>query len=769
MSSRRDLPTHTTGAHRAGPARRSKRHERPEAATAWPGAGTAAGAGTAVREEGAGREGRPERSAVWPEPVQWPRVAGRSGDPGGDTQDPGQLRDAGGPDPQEAGAREFAYGSAGRDSRAGRADGADRAGRPADAFLPDDPSGAYPAVAGAYPVAGRVPDADAAARAERAARLGWPPPPPARSRAARPGRTAAAGPASPAEPRTHPYTDPHRYTDPQAEEGPHAGTGPGTDGKSAGSAEQTDVLRRYEPYLDGLFTYCLSVMCEHDAATTALGEALVLAGRQHDRGRAPAERALHRPWLYSLARWACLRRLAERALRDGGRDTMPATAPHLADAARARRRRELAALAWPEAAGTTPEQREALELAVRHGLPAHEVAAVLSQSPEAAGALLSHAACEVERTRAALAVVESGGCPAVARLAGDDHLLFGTALRRELVRHVDECPECRRAAERAMAGVSWPGTAPAGPEVLTVLEAPRPAVQAALLAVRRARCQHSPRFDRAGFPVEAKDRSARREKLRSRAVTTTVVATVVAAPILALWAAYRGAPLTGESDGASVSTSERDQASGLGKGPYENAAQDTPGGAGQHGARDGGRSPGASDAGGGRHGKGAGQGRDHGDSAGGRHAGDRKPGRHGGGAGPSHPGSPGHGAGTGRLAVDARSVNGATVITLHASGGSPVRWSASAEGSWLRMSRSSGVLRPGESTTVRVTVDRGREPSGAWSAQVRIAPAGAVVTIEGHGAESPPSGEDPGKPSPSDPSDPPSSQDPSPSDPPSGS
>jgi len=526
-----------------------------------------------------------------------------------------------------------------------------------------------------------------------------------------------------------------------------------------GAAARTHELSRYEPYLDGLFTYCLSIMCEHDAATTALGEALVIAGRQHDRGRAPAERALHRPWLYALARWACLRRLAERERREGGRDegrgSVPATASHLSDAGRAQRRRELAALAWPEAAGTPPEQREALELAVRHGLPAHEVAAVLSLSPEAASALLSHAACEVERTRAALAVVESGGCPAVTRLAGEEHLLFGTALRRELVRHVDECPECRRAAERALAGVSWPGTAPTGTEVLTVLEAPRLAVQAALLAVRRARCQHSPRFDRAGFPVDDKERAARRERLRSRAVTTTVVATVVAAPVLALWAAYRGAPITGEGRGG-VSASEQDRGSGLGKDPYENAAQDQPPTHAGHGSGDSAASQGRAGHGSGAHG------------ARGKHA--HAHGHNGrGGAGGS--GGTGHGTGTGRLRVDARAQGDATLIklTLPGSSGKPVRWSASPDGGWLRMSSTGGVLRPGESTTVRVTVDRDREPAGAWSAHVRVAPGGAVVTIEGRGAESPPPSDGGGDPSTPPPSDdpPPSSGDPSPSDPPS--
>ncbi|MGH1552426.1 hypothetical protein ACRAWF_10750 [Streptomyces sp. L7] len=111
------------------------------------------------------------------------------------------------------------------------------------------------------------------------------------------------------------------------------------------------------------------------------------------------------------------------------------------------RRRELALLAWPEAAGTTPEQREALELAVRHRLAVHEVAAVLGMDLATARELLASAACEVERTRAALAVVETGACPSVARLTGDHRLVLSSALRRELVRHVDDCPRCRRTAE----------------------------------------------------------------------------------------------------------------------------------------------------------------------------------------------------------------------------------------------------------------------------------------------------------------------------------
>ncbi|MFI7243349.1 hypothetical protein [Streptomyces qinglanensis] len=351
--------------------------------------------------------------------------------------------------------------------------------------------------------------------------------------------------------------------------------------------------------LNGLFTYCLSVLCEHESALAALGEALALADRRRARGRAPEGEHALRPWLYALARWVCARRLADQragereehgasaarecaagpavarrgaGTRAAGRPPAPAASPsvravravppasptaeraallgdsrpgpagHLPSSVR--RHRELAALAWPEAAGISPGQREALELSVRHGLSAAQIAAVLSLSTAETEELLLNAACEVERTRAALHVVESGGCAVVARLAGDERLLLGTALRRELVEHVDDCPQCRRAAERAMAGVSWPGTAPAS-AALAVVAVPRPAVEAAVALARRARVQRTPRFDRAGYPQCENVRPARRDRLRSRALTSTVVAAVLAAPVVALWAAYRGAPVTG--------------------------------------------------------------------------------------------------------------------------------------------------------------------------------------------------------------------------------
>ncbi|MFI9629967.1 hypothetical protein [Streptomyces sp. NPDC052042] len=567
---------------------------------------------------------------------------------------------------------------------------------------------------------------------------------------------------------------------------------------------------RYEPHLDGLFTYCLSVLCDHDAATEALGGVLAIAERQE--GRCPEGEEERTSWLYALARWMCLRMLAERrqghrahqrkagkasarqeprrgrevrreTKRAGGppgkqpdgptgqgaragRRTSPAVvataaapealatpfpdpvsdafAPGGAPAGRERaakaeraddssavveaggaadsraaaeaHRRELAQLAWPEAAGTTPEQREALELLVRHRLAPSAVASVLGLEPATARELLAAAACEVERTRAALAVVESGNCPTVARLTGGHRVLLSATLRRELVRHVDDCPRCRRAAERVGADGPWPGAAVTPATALPVVPAPRSSAYIAMVHARRNRFG-GPRFDRSGFPLHPKDHAARRDRLRARVVTTTVVATVVAAPVIALWTAYRGAPQTGEAaDGSSVAATETDLRHELDapRGRYENAGNARPR---PLPGSDGGRAAELS-------------------------AEVISSGR-----------TPGRGGG---LTVEARSSGTKTLIRLTASGGSAVDWSARVDVSWLRLSSSSGTLAAGESVTVRVVVDPLTEPPGRWSARVALAPSGSVVAIRGNGttATSPGSPVRPGRPDRPDPSGP---------------
>ncbi|MEU9384291.1 hypothetical protein AB0D38_26395, partial [Streptomyces sp. NPDC048279] len=204
-----------------------------------------------------------------------------------------------------------------------------------------------------------------------------------------------------------------------------------------------------------------------------------------------------------------------------------------------------------------------------------------------------------------------------------------------------------------------------------------------------------------GFPMDPKDRAARRDRLRARAVTTTVVATVVAAPVLALWAAYRGSPAGESHEGPSVTAREESGPDTLGGGDaggYENA--------GNAGTRPGPRI--------GKDGKADVSVEVVGVAGGGRTK-----------------------AGAGHLAVTAANDGDTTLITLKATGDAPTRWSVATTTGWLYFSRSSGTLRPGESFTVKVYVDHLREPAGHWSARVAVAPAGAVVSIDGYGTAPP--------------------------------
>ncbi|MYT19833.1 hypothetical protein GTW69_05935, partial [Streptomyces sp. SID7760] len=206
--------------------------------------------------------------------------------------------------------------------------------------------------------------------------------------------------------------------------------------------------------------------------------------------------------------------------------------------------------------------------------------------------------------------------------------------------------------------------------------------------------------------------------------TTTVVATVVAAPVIALWAAYRGAPETGEpagADSARISASESElpalRQDGRPLRAYENAGN-TAHTTGEPGFARGAADPDGSDVSVEVISTGA----------------------------PATPdGRPGN---PGRLSVAASSHGATTMLTLTASGGAPVDWQLWSDAPWLRASRSAGTLDPGESFIVWITVDAQAQPVGAWSARIGVDPGGAVVSIQGRGRPAPTPPQEPGDPTP---------------------
>ncbi|MBV6697119.1 BACON domain-containing protein [Kitasatospora aureofaciens] len=510
------------------------------------------------------------------------------------------------------------------------------------------------------------------------------------------------------------------------------------------------VLTAYDRQVDGLFTYCLSVLCEHDAAADALREVRELAQRH---GARLAEPGLVRAWLFSLARYSCLRRLADGAGREADAE--------LSEAEAARRRRELASLAWPEAAGTDPEQREALELSVRHRLTPLEVAAVLGLPIEAARALLDAAEAEVARTRSALLVLGVGSCPELDRLGGAGaeswrDWLLGPALRRELVQHVVDCPTCRGTAER-VAGEAADGVA--GLSGLPLLTAPVPAAVdearwGAVTYLPQASGPHGSgtarrggvvgaavepglRFDQSGFPRHRAPDAGRGLAVRRRVVTTGVLAAVLAAPVVALWAGHRGGGGPGAAAAvSSVRVDEAARASGQrppesGAGPGGSAGSGVPGAPGMELAGAGAataetlfhgfqglalQGPAVPVPG-------------HGATPLGSPTLIAAPA--GGPVGSVGPGGTDRPAPVGLLTVEAGEYGSRTILTLTNSGATDIRWHAVVDATWLRLSRDSGTLEPGRRITVIVTVDDDLAPATHWTARIALPPSEAVVTLEG--------------------------------------
>ena len=237
----------------------------------------------------------------------------------------------------------------------------------------------------------------------------------------------------------------------------------------------------YDAYADGLHTYSLWYLRDHDAAADAVYCAFVAADRNHTNLQQPEQ---IQPWLYALLRRECRLRAKDavgspRPVSQRLRPKSDALGESGVSASLIQlegnlRRAEFHSLAWPEAEGLAPAHREVLELTIRHGLDSRGLALVLGLR-EAAGiapthgfGLLADAWRELERSLAAAAVAASGrdNCAQLAELTfGWSGKLNGT-LRAPLTEHVDRCSRCQHYLHTVI------GT-PSAPTILPFVAAPR--------------------------------------------------------------------------------------------------------------------------------------------------------------------------------------------------------------------------------------------------------------------------------------------------------
>ena len=207
------------------------------------------------------------------------------------------------------------------------------------------------------------------------------------------------------------------------------------------AGDPSGLAAAYDRYAEPLYKYCRSMLSNPADAANAVQDTFVIASSRLAELRDPGRL---RAWLYAVARNECLRILGSP--RPAPRLTVP---PGMADTViditeGAAERAELRALLTTAARGLNPAEREVLELQLRQGLEAAEVADVLGVSRSQAASLASRARDQLEACLAVLLVGRAGrdDCRELsALLAGWDGQLT-PALRRRAHRHIERCATC---------------------------------------------------------------------------------------------------------------------------------------------------------------------------------------------------------------------------------------------------------------------------------------------------------------------------------------
>jgi RNA polymerase sigma factor (sigma-70 family) len=207
------------------------------------------------------------------------------------------------------------------------------------------------------------------------------------------------------------------------------------------AGDPAGLAAAYDSYAPQLLAYCRSLLREPADAADAVQDTFVIAASRVKDLRDPDHL---RPWLYTVARNSCLRKLkAEKVAAAiypaapgvAGSDTEVGTRAELAD---------LRALVRDASAGLTTRDREVLVLRLWQGMDASEAASVLGVSRSYGNALFARARDQLEVCLGVLLVARSGekDCTQLAALLEGWDGKLNVLLRKRLSRHIDRCATC---------------------------------------------------------------------------------------------------------------------------------------------------------------------------------------------------------------------------------------------------------------------------------------------------------------------------------------
>ncbi|MEV0401089.1 sigma-70 family RNA polymerase sigma factor [Actinoallomurus sp. NPDC050550] len=205
----------------------------------------------------------------------------------------------------------------------------------------------------------------------------------------------------------------------------------------------TAMAELYDAYAARLYDYCHVLLRDQDLAAQGLQDSLIII--QERIGSLPDAR-LFRGWLYAVTRAECLRRRAESGIPENRQKAREAEG--LVETDESTRRLVHAALMV-----LGGQQRELLDLALRHELDPHELAEILNMTPQNASVLLEQARNDLDDAFAAVVVAATGrdDCPSVSALAGPEDRPLDADTCGRLARHIGNCPICGLRANRKVA------------------------------------------------------------------------------------------------------------------------------------------------------------------------------------------------------------------------------------------------------------------------------------------------------------------------------
>jgi RNA polymerase sigma factor (sigma-70 family) len=311
-------------------------------------------------------------------------------------------------------------------------------------------------------------------------------------------------------------------------DGPRAADADLVAGVLAGDREAFAAV--YDRYADRLHDFAHSLLRHREEAADSVADAFVVMAERLEQLRDPE---LLRPWLYSVVRHECLRRIKARDRQAYEAEerlaAMAEAEPGPAERAEQVALRELLDAA---AAGLNERDRTVLDLHLRHGLDGAELGEAIGATAGATYTLMNRLRGQVERSLGALLVARQGRreCPALAQLLDGWDGRFTPLVRKRVARHVESCAVCDSRRALLVAPGALLSVAPllAAPLALRerVLDDPR------LVGFWRDGAGPAAAGTAAGTPDDGAAQAGAgpvRDRRRSRSLVATVAAAVVLA------------------------------------------------------------------------------------------------------------------------------------------------------------------------------------------------------------------------------------------------